>query len=509
MAGDRVQFNSLERAISGDINSLQDMQTRTRNDLLEFLSGIRGISNSGGADDGARGSTTLGLNLRTTGSSLTVRAGVLSQFSTTHPAAAGTLESEQRLGISRADVAVPLPGTPSVFSIIEARVIDVTTVSELRDVFDVPTQTFVPTLITKQVERRIEFQIVDGSASALPAFTGDPWVPLYGFQTDGSGDVNSLPTASFWDFRQNMRTGWSDDAVRDTFAAVHPDAQVESWAFHTQPQGSSVEIGGNFRARLGPYSAWLRSDDGIVPVADNVVTGAENAVENLYLAPLISNGITTWPIFQSGAFSGTSKGIFMRSVVVGSMAGPDNSATITHDAGGLYTNFDTITAHKAIHMGQVIVGEGGIGSQAYYAMTQDSGGRCFIRPDRALISPSPTTAVINFSASISPQEVINFDLDVGAPPGARTVIVSLFILNNSAGNNFTWELQRQGETWAFGLDLGQIGLGAGDSIQQQMELPVHETDGTMNGMEWQVVLNETVGASTSVSVQLDIIGWTF
>lgn len=507
MAGDRVVINSLERAVSNDINDLQAMAARRFADLVSQLCASRAIVASGGPVDTYVQSCTSGLEARAVGAFIEILPGILMQSSLTWPAAPGALESIMRIGMQRSTAVIPIPAVASTFMILEARVVDVTTVTATRDVFDVPTQTFIPTLLNKQIERQIEYQIVQGSTTQLPGFSGDPWVPLFGFITDGAGTVLTLPSAYFWDMRPDFKDLSGDLPARFTPDTDHPETVVECWALHSRTRAAGFEVGGNYMARTWFGRAWLKADDGALPVADNGVTGLANTQEQLYLCPLSSNGVTIWPIAQIAGLGGTTRGAFVRSFILPGAEGPDNSGAITFDPAGLYGNFDVVPTKRAAYCGTVHVDGTAAG---YVAFTQSSGGKYLSRPIRT--SGSPVVNVANRAlAALVGTETHALDLRGIAPACARTLVFEISIETSPTGAStdaVLWFLRRNGEatqTWPSGR------VDSGNTVIErvQIEVPCHESslDTLLLAQYWELVI--TAVGSPNCALQIDCSGWSF
>ncbi len=504
MAGDRIQINPLERALSKDINDIQLLQTQMRNDVLGSLSALRGISASGGIFDTFAESSVMGFDMRASANpaEVLIGLGILNQVSFTWPAPPAANESAIRIGINRAVKAVPLPGTPNIFVMLECRVVDVITVSENRDIFDVPTQTFIPTLVTKQVERQVEFQFIEGDSSALPAYSGDPWVPLYAFNTDGSGELPVFPGLFAFDFRKQMQDQIQGSELREIPSFHVGDSEVFNWSCHS-PDGGLVAgvIGGNFRGRNGNNQVWLRADSSITPGNDSLTTFPANGVEHLYLCPLISKGITIFPVVYTGGSDVSSKGILLASVVPGDVVGPDNQGVIAYDPGAAFKNFDAIAAHRAVYVTTAYVDQNAFG---YVPFTQSSGGRVLTRNIRTG-SPNALISILNTGA-VAPG-TFPFDMGGIVPNGARTVILAVSVVNIGA-EVANYVLKRTGLSQDFGIgsviDISFFGT------TLYWEVPVHESsaDGVLDGMKWEVVTLDAGGTSLN-GVAIDVVGWTF
>ena len=516
MGQDRIQFNNLERALSGDMNDLQDMAGRSLHDLLQFFTAARRIMASGVSPDQAPQSFTMGLGVRANApDELTILPGVLSQLSNTWPAVPGALESNQRLGILRAQATIAIPAVASVYQLLEARVVDVVTVNTLRDVFDVPSQTFLPTAVDKQVERQIEFQITSGTATAVPAFSGDPWVPLLIYRTDGAGQVPAFPTTDTYDCRNDLQDIISGLPLRGTPDTEHPEAVVESWAAHSMQRigvGPRVAVGGNYMARIGSSRVWLKSDRCIDLVADNNVTGAALSKEHIYLCPLIANGVTVWPTAVKTT-QDASKGVLVRSSIAGSIEGPDNSAAIPWLVTGLFQNFDDVPAKRAAYVTSVWVNDTDpIGVGGYVSFTQNSAGRHFIRNDRAAANNGLVAIVNRATSPLAAPVTLALDMRTIIPDGARTAIIDVQVTSDNAGSGrATIDFRRNGETFNFMRQ--EVWFAPSSQVltlQKQIELPVHESsdDGLRAAMNWEIVLTPTI-VTPEIGLVVDVIGWSF
>lgn len=511
MAGDNIKINPLERALSEDINNLQAMQARRRAEMWGLLSSQRGIASSGLSIDTFAKPSTMGLDARPSAdpTEILIGAGVLQQFSPTWPSAPGPLESAVRLGILREIKAVSLSGVPNAFDLVEARVVDVVTVSEMRDRFDVPTQTFIPTNFEKQIERQIEFQVVTDSGT-VPIFSGDPWVPLYIFMLDGAGEITSMPTPLQWDCRPDLKDIVGDDQIREVASFEAGDAKVTSWALHSQDEGAlQTRICGNFHGRIGDQKAWFRADDGFVPSPDNLVTGVGNTLEHFFLCPLKANGVSLFPVTMGSALESTTRGVLMRSGVPGGVAGPDNSGVLTWDPVGPYANFNPVGSHRAVYCGSAYVGQSGLPSDGYVPFSQSSGGRCYIRAVRTGTPPATVKVGFRISGALAAPEDVDVFLAGIVPNGARTAMLQV-ALYSTGGTGFTqYNFQRLGKTDAWG-PFGQLTAGIGPADVHSVEVPVHEStlDGPLAAMSWQLHLQPSGGTPT-LSVEIDLMGWSF
>lgn len=510
MAGDRINIPTLERAASNDINDLQSMQSRVLADWLLELSAARTVEFFGGATDQFPQSVTMGLACRGAGATITVQPGVLGQASLTWPAVPGALESLFRIGISRADVPVPVPAVPSIFMILEARVVDVVTSTQVRDVFDVPSQTFLPAAVTKRVERRIEFQIIQGDANSLPAFTGDPWVPILGFFTDALGLVPTLPSAVSWDMRNDLKDVLGDDQVVTGALASLPDAQVSCNAAHTLAPGSDLDnrIGGNFNGRIGWMRAWLRAEGGVIVQDDtSIVSAAADRFEHLYLAPLIANGVTVMPVGSGTAFFEAVKGILWATETQPHASGRDNSAAITPIPGSVYANFDPVPAHRAVHVMSLYRTD----ALHYRWTTQSSGGEV---KTQTPVGSALLSVALRASAPLAAPAVLTVDLRGKIPANARMVTLAITINTDGtagAGSFVAAYLKQRLGTASepllntyYATVPGGLGVPMGAVLVA--DVPCHFNDGTLEGQRFELMLS--VSGTPVVAVNVGCAGWS-
>lgn len=172
---DAIVFNNLERALSSDLNDVQSDAARFLSELLKYQLSTRVI----GIQPEAIASVVLGgLTCSPSGADVSVGAGALAQNTATLAPVPGPLDSTYRLARLDAPIIVPMPAPGlTTYYLIEAQMAEVIALSTLRDVYNPGTDTFVPTLLTKQIRRTIVTQLLVGGANA-PAPTGGNWVPL-------------------------------------------------------------------------------------------------------------------------------------------------------------------------------------------------------------------------------------------------------------------------------------------------------------------------------------------
>lgn len=183
---DNEVFNLLERAESADVNDAQSMIARFLSEMSRY-----GFASKRVADPTAEqvGSFVLGgLIAQPSGADVVLSAGVMGQLSLTLPPVPGALDSPYRLSRSQAPILVTMPAPGfTTYYLIEAQMDEVTTLSQVRDVWTPPSGPFVPTLVPKQTERRIQTQVVAGAAPNAPNPSGGDWVPIAIVRRPGGG----------------------------------------------------------------------------------------------------------------------------------------------------------------------------------------------------------------------------------------------------------------------------------------------------------------------------------
>ncbi len=509
---DREVFNTLERAISGDINDLQALATRQMADQLQFLLATRFLSQTGGSDDTTPKSATGGLSIRSVGggTQIELQIGFLAQFSTTWPAVAGALESNMRLGYNRSALTLTLPGTPSQAVLLEARVVDVVTLNTFRDVFDVPTQTFISAAIDKRIERQIQTQFVEAASPLLPGFSGDPWVPLYAFLTDGSGETDLVTAALLHDFRPDMQDILQGgDQLRGTYSTTSPEGVVEQGALQTGRPGVTgdvpfVFLGGDFAGRIGDRSYRFRSASGnILPSSAVGFSLANDTIAHVYLLPLINGSIELAP------WNGTDaviKGTLHLSGVQPANGGRVNSAPITPNA-TLYGNFDAVPAGRAMYVGSIY---GGTAAGIRY-MTQSGGGRAVL----AVANPgNPLFEVGSLIFALTAGEtLVDVDLRGLIPDAARLAILEVNATWGSVIGD-TLEVSVQPSTITVGnaavSSTMRVLCDAGGSARNTMvvDAPVFFQGNVDNG-DKRLSIRLIVPSSGNAIITVSCIGWEF
>ncbi len=518
MAGDKVVFHTNQRALSDDINDLQAMSSRTLADFIGQLAAVRMIASTGGFDTQPQ-SVTMGLEIRAGGgNTVVVLPGILAQFSGSHPAVPEEFESLQRIGVSRANVALVVPVVASTYYLLEARVVDVATLTESRDIFNTTTEVFTPTSVQTRGERRLEFQLVAGSGGNLPPFSGGTWVPLHIFNTDAVGALPQIPITNGYQFdcRPDLKDLLNDDPLRQSPNVGHPDgvlySQALSSSFHPSTAIATRQFGvnGSVMGRLGRHRFWfkaLQDLDGLGGimggVTDSTTAIPGTRMEHFYLAPLQANMREVAPVFVRNNVAMTSKGILVRSTVAPQVAGRTNSAPIVWGAGALGA-FEDVPAGRALHVATVYAVPGGL---RWFG--QDSGGRCSIHT----ASPDPTFEVINQSSITVFPATIDLDLRTIIPPNARTAKLSIIFSGTDAT---AWvgalSMIPRGalSSDVYPPALAEIGNDTGASSSCQIiEIPVQfgTVGSNEEGKRW--TFNVIAVGTPTLSLRVSVVGWSF
>lgn len=202
---DNIQFNNLERALSTDLNNTEAVLTRTAADNLRYRYATQEYAATTAAT--SMPSQTIqnvvlgGLAVTPSGGTgVFVSPGVLCQDSASLTPTPGTYDSDYR--IARLEdvetVAALTPGT-DVYYLLEAQMMEVIESSQIRDIYNPSTETFVPTSVPKVIRRTIQFQWTAGTTTNFPVPTGGNWVPIAGlFRPAAGGNVTA---AQIYDMR--------------------------------------------------------------------------------------------------------------------------------------------------------------------------------------------------------------------------------------------------------------------------------------------------------------------
>lgn len=199
MAGDSVIFNTRQRALSGDVNDLQSIQTRELADVIAMRTASAVITDATPNLTQRRNVVLGGLNVIAAGTDVVVSEGVIAQYSTTIVPTPGPYDSGERIAFQRgsANVPVPNPGSDTTY-LLEAQMADVVTLTQTRDIFDPGTQTFIPTSVPVRTERQVTYRFRAGTATDAPAVDSE-WVPLaIVFRPSGAPPASN---AEIWDCR--------------------------------------------------------------------------------------------------------------------------------------------------------------------------------------------------------------------------------------------------------------------------------------------------------------------
>jgi len=248
---DNLLMNTLERATSGDINDLQSLEARVLAELFRQTFSRRTL---GQAFSDQTRSICMGLGVTPSGGDVIVGLGVLAQQSATLPPVPGALDSTYRL--ARLDTAATITGpTPgaNTWYLLEAQMVPLVASTQVRDIYNPGTQTFVPTLVTKINLQSIAFQIVPGVGANLPAPTGGDWVPLAGVEWPAGGgaplnivDLRQLPDV--------VEGGLPIDATVEQqriLAASTPSLPSNNVSIIAQASNDRARLGGE----TGPFDA--------------------------------------------------------------------------------------------------------------------------------------------------------------------------------------------------------------------------------------------------------------
>lgn len=204
---DATFTNNLERALASDEQLRDTLFGRSMAEALRALGGLPSFVGhqliAGTDPDLFKMSTrdqVWGLDIATITAGprqFTINPGVL--FANQGAEAPTADDSTYRVGYNPSAIAVPIPASDDLWHLLQCRVVN-TDVSENRDILTNPvTRTYAPQLVVKRKLKRLEFNIITGTGSAIPAPTAG-WTPLYGFVIPTAG-----ATIPLWSWIVDLR----------------------------------------------------------------------------------------------------------------------------------------------------------------------------------------------------------------------------------------------------------------------------------------------------------------
>lgn len=308
---DQIVINTRERASSGDINDLQSLKDRTL--LDSWLEAFQRRTYAAGVQPTEVSQPVVlgGLEVGPSGTDIAVQPGVLLQDSLTLIPVPAALDSDYRWSALRSSVIIvnPLPGADTWF-LIEAQMSDIVAESVSRDIFDVGTGLFVPTVVTKRTERTIATQLVVGTATDLPLPTGGDFIVIGAVLVPTGG--GAIPVANFID----MRPLWADlnGAVRPVASQGKRQSELETLR---DPGDFLKEVVISAEAWTLGLRLWFETTEAGILLAANLATFREptknpqaaQSISYLYLAPIRDGGATR-PLFARNLYAHIPLSVF-------------------------------------------------------------------------------------------------------------------------------------------------------------------------------------------------------
>jgi hypothetical protein len=424
MSEDRIVAHALEQATSSDFNAAQAAQSRRLSDYLTQQFAEHNVPlpayNSGSvarAADAVKAVIT-GLNVvgGSNADSVTVSPGSLTQATfvyapLTGPAWTGARDpaTSVQTGINRAAVTVPYVSTAGLglastatdaWHLLCARLVEVIVLTDTVNIFDVPSQAFVPTSLTKRVELRVEFQWFLGTAlssnsTVMPALDvgGNDWEPLaYVSYVHTGGLITGANRGKVIDVARRvagLTSEWQSPggAGQDTISALPAEllARLASARSPDCGPSQSGSLSGIAQGAVNGERTLLSASPDHSQFAPIDATDGSSPTDwslvHYYLCPLQGTTRRRWPLKSVTNASVVDSTSVARGLLVGSTIQPTrrrtNSAAITlfESAGvrGKYNNHAAIMAGTAQYIGSGHA-FGSSGFSAIYPMVQSSGG---------------------------------------------------------------------------------------------------------------------------------------
>lgn len=445
---DNIQFNNLERALSTDLNNTEAVLTRTAADNLRYALATQGYpdGNTSSMPTQTIQNVVLG-GLAVTpsgGTGVFVAPGVLCQDSASLTPTPGTYDSDYR--IARLEdvetVAALTPGT-DVYYLLEAQMVEVIESSQIRDIYNPSTQTFVPTSVPKVIRRTIQFQWTAGTTTNFPVPTGGNWVPIAGlFRPAAGGNVTA---AQIYDMRVFPRP-------RTVFSADHDVAGVVHRRSYTSDRmGSVCQITAD--AHIGSEHVWIKwgPTSDVLNLFDARIKDPTSVLANLdkvylYLVPWSAAKIApvgqnlpimarnTLPYVTVSTIRLSQRGLLVLSKVApGSQGEITNGATLNLPAP---FNGATVPAVSAVCIGGFVVTQAG---PNLFLRSQFANGNHVVRrkggsDNVTTVSTLPGTFTVDTAFVPMTARHAHYHFNV-VPAGGAPSTVGVYTLNNWDGTN--------------------------------------------------------------------------
>lgn len=458
-SNDAEVINTLERAASGDINDLQSIQTRLWTDAMGFYGqSLRVLAEP---SDTVRNVVLGGLTVSPSGVNVQVAPGALGQNSPTLPPVPGVLDSTYRF--SRNDIAtvVPMPAPGALtYYLVEAQMVEVITSTQLRDIYNPTLNVFVPTLVTKQIQHQIAFQVLTGTTDA-PAPSGGDWVPIAIVKRPAGGPavlpediIDVRPLAEFGRERPTKPVSMID-RLDVLLGAGAPTNRVQVFTQIDGPQGLRT-------FELLSSSAFSEDMTSARFIGPGVVLAA-NTRFYLYLAPW--SALSLNPRFNGGV-NDSYEGVLVLSDVAPTNSGR-NGAPIA-----LPAPFGIVAAPT---------------STAYYVATlmrdaANTGWVPFQRTNgRVLFPTSPTSAWVE---TFSPPNGAFTPANHGISPRARQLLIHFSFVGAGAA---AWKL----------LSINDFAAGVTLATEHVIDNGIHGNESLEVPYDGQATLNINVGGGNA------------
>lgn len=375
--------------MSADMNNLQRLATRQVGELMRYL-GQRYVYPSG--SPGAYGSSDAqglpvswcaGLVVEAaSATTYSINPGVLCSASAANLLGGhDDLDSSTVMGFLRAAAVRPMPTpnptrTGGEYFLISARIVANVTLNTVVEIFDIPTQTFVPMAKDKRVEYELEFREDAGpqvpslpALGALPLLTAAPggqgWDPIaiikaipdtghtdHGQVIDVRRDIRDLVRMAPLDPIPSYDARWfpPDVSIRRIESVAHPSDDNITFGYRGFFRATLREQEFSFAAPFGLDSSALLPND-----LETLVPGV---LTHVYMVPYkVANSgrIPSWQ--QRNNVSGNR--VVYRGFLVAAQAGcpptrdGKNSASLQlpgTGATGIYTALPVVGVGEAVHV---------------------------------------------------------------------------------------------------------------------------------------------------------------
>lgn len=483
-SSDNVNIVTRERPASSDINNLQSMIQRN---ILEIFQYGMATNVAGAPSSSSPANIVLGgLEVIPNGNDVSVQPGALMMYSASLSPTPGALDSSYRLGVKRIATTVVMPSPVSTsYVVVEARVVNVVTSAENRDVFDAVTGQYNATLVNKLQERQLEYQATAVGVGTIPAYTGGDWIPIAIVRRPGGG--GAVANSDIYDVRQLFSErvaggGFTKVAAKKRrIKSVYQTASVNSGAASEDVVIWNMEGYATNGVKLSfPDNGQVTLNMAATAIKEDSLSLSANTWYYMYLCPFRGGTIRN----ALGTLSVDGNCLLVLSAVTPDISNGDtNDAAITPAAP--FNTSPAIPAGTAVLVGAL---RRNSTNNGWVALRTSDGVHYVI--------PSVSLAGGTLSSLVSPPSAGDNAVTDKAPVGVTEAIYAIAFTGVSGTGNHVITPQKSSST--IEIDLSNTVVGTTDNPKFLVRVPVAAVGG---GFDLNFA-GGTIGGASVLTTQL-------